>query len=418
MIKKTAVPRTQRHSLLALLFILLVGACLRAPFTSLGPLWMRIQHALHVPSAAIGIANAIPLIAFALISPLSPLAARKFGLMRVLGGSLLLILLGIVLRSWGDLLCLYAGTCVLCIGIAMGNVLVPSLIKRDFPYAIAKITGGYVVSMCLAAGIGSAVIVPLMDTLSLRWQQAAGVLLLLPTLALSALILQKRTRPQLHPVSSSQQHSHKKDFKVWHSPLAWQVTFFFLFTSLIFYIYVSWLPAMLTVAGISPEQAGIIHGVIFLFGSMPGLVLLPIIKKAKDQRGAALSMGLLVGVGALGLAWSPSAALIWSACIGFGTGSTLVLGLMFVGLRTNSSEQAAKLSGMAQAIGYFVAACGPVCAGFAHDLTHSWQGINYACAFFALHLGLAGWGAGRNLTIEQVTLTRSKKAPSSTKDIC
>ncbi|MDY2571267.1 hypothetical protein R3X48_24210, partial [Salmonella enterica subsp. enterica serovar Typhimurium] len=51
----------------------------------------------------------------------------------------------------------------------------------------------------------------------------------------------------------------------------------------------------------------------------------------------------------------------------------IILGLTFIGLRASSAHQAAALSGMAQSVGYLLAACGPPLMGRIHDANGDWH---------------------------------------------
>ncbi len=60
------------------------------------------------------------------------------------------ILLARSLRAFGDIPTLLAGTVVVGAGIAVANVAVPGLIKRDFPHTVPVVTAVY--TMCLTLG--------------------------------------------------------------------------------------------------------------------------------------------------------------------------------------------------------------------------------------------------------------------------
>ena len=70
--------------------------------------------------------------------------------------------------------------------------------------------------------------------------------------------------------------------------------------------------------------------------------------------------------------------------------------MCFFGLRTISAEQASQLSGMAQSIGYVLAAAGPFLMGALFDYTASWTIpiLIFICA--VLLLTACGLGAGKD----------------------
>lgn len=388
-------PRAKKQIMLAV-GILCIATCLRAPFTSIGPLLEIVRESLHLSIAAAGLVNALPLLAFAAISPAAPSVSRRLGLEPALGMALVLVGGGVLLRSLGHIWSLYLGTALLGCGIAICNVLLPSLVKRDFPDSIPRLTVLYALAMGISAALGSFLVVPLAQSLGWGWEPALGALFLLPLTACAVWFPQLFAR---HKNIDASQPKEPRKASLWKSALAWQVTLFFGLTSFTYYISVSWLPAFLTEAGFTDAEAGNIHGVMQLVSATPGLLLIPIISRMKDQRLIAAAVAGIAALGTAGLAAAPGLALVWGGCIGFGTGAAIILGLMFIGLRTNNPLQAAALSGMAQSVGYLLAACGPICAGAVHDMTQSWTVVFYGCSVLCIVLGLFGLGAGRDIQV-------------------
>lgn len=133
--------------------------------------------------------------------------------------------------------------------------------------------------------------------------------------------------------------------------------------SLVYYVIIGWLPAILISRGYSEAQAGSLHGLLQLATAAPGLLIPLFLHHVKDQRGIAAFVALMCAVGAVGLCFMPAHAITWTLLFGFGSGATMILGLTFIGLRASSAHQAAALSGMAQSVGYLLAACGPPLMG-------------------------------------------------------
>ena len=390
----TPTNRPAAASRMALLLgIVLIAANLRAPITGLPPLLGLIRADFGLGTMAAGALTTLPLLAFALVSPFSALLAREYGLERMLFAALAAIALGVALRSVDIAWCLYAGTGIIGTGIAIGNVLLPSLVKRDFPGSVAALTGAYVLAMGVVAALGSAAAVPLAHAWGWRWTLAAFLILPAVTLAVWTTQLGARSRPAAGTASAP--HGGK----IWHSALAWQVTLFLGLNSTIYYVAVGWLPTMLIGAGQSPEQAGSLHGAMQLATAVPGLVLGPILSRMRDQRlpTAVVSVGSAIAL--LGLLAAPQLALLWSILFGLGTGASIILGLAFIGLRTGNARQAAALSGMSQCVGYLLAAVGPMAMGALHDALGGWHVPLVLCAVLALIGAFMGVLAGRNLHI-------------------
>lgn len=381
---------------LLILGILLIAANLRAPITSLAPLLNPIRESFTLSAAAAGMLTTLPLLVFAAMSPFASLIAREYGTERTLFGALLLIAGGILLRSMDAVWCLYLGTCIIGIGIAIGNVLLPSLLKRDFPDRIATLTGAYSLSMGLAAALASAAMVPLAHVSGSSWPWALGALMVLPLAAL--LVWMPQLRSHTAPASNTAIPPHGG--RVWHSALAWQVALFLGLNSFIYYVVIGWLPAILAATGYSAAEAGTLHGLLQLATAIPGLVLGIAVRRTRDQRGLAIGVSLLTATSLAGLLWFPSFAMLWALLFGFGTGATFILGLTFVSLRTNNAHQTAALSGMAQCIGYLLAAVGPPSVGALYDAYTSWSIPLVGCALLSIAMAWMGSLAGRAIQIK------------------
>ena len=369
--------------------ILMIATTLRVTFTGAAPLLDAIRTDYGLSTAQTGLLTTLPLLAFALVSPLAAAVARRWGIERSLFAAMLLICSGIAIRSLPTPGFLFSGTAIIGCGIALGNVLLPGLIKRDFAQHVAKLTGAYSLTMGAAAALGSAIVVPLALN-GFGWRGALMVLMVFPLLALIIWLPQCRQTANASLSNSRALHSRA----IWRSSLAWQVTLFLGINSLIYYVIIGWLPAILISHGYSEAQAGSLHGLLQLATAAPGLL-----NRFKDQRAIAALVSLMCALGAAGFAVMPGQALLWTILFGFGSGATMILGLTFIGLRASSAHQAAALSGMAQSVGYLLAACGPPLMGKIHDLNGSWLIPLAGVAVLAILMAVFGLCAGRNREI-------------------
>lgn len=382
------------HAFALVVGILFIAVNLRAPFTAIAPVLPLIQNDFGLSSSSVGLLTSLPLLAFAAFSPLSASFARRFGLERTLFGALIIISLGILLRSAGSVWALYAGTVLIGTGIALGNVLLPGLIKRDFSANIASMTGAYSITMGSAGALGSVIIIPLAQIWG--WPIALGLLIAAP---LFALILWLPQLKKHNPVMMTSR-KHSASVNVWKSPLAWQVTLFMGLNAMPFYVAVGWLPTILIDNGISAAQAGSVHGTLQLATAIPGLILAATLRRLKDQKLAAVTVSLLVALSLIGFIYLPDLAMLWAACLGFGSGASMMLGLTFVGLRTTNADDASALSGMAQCVGYLMAAAGPLLLGQLHDWTGGWTVPLLITAAISIAGAFSGMMAGRNAYLE------------------
>ncbi|MDF3862725.1 MULTISPECIES: MFS transporter [Achromobacter] len=389
--------RSAGNPLLLIAGILVIATALRAPVTGVPPLIGMIREQLALNSTAAGMLITLPLLAFAVVSLFAAGLARRYGLERTLFGALLLIAGGIAARTLGSAWSLYLGTAVIGSGIAIGNVLLPSLLKRDFPQRVAGLTSAYVLTMSLAAGLASAIAIPLANLSDATWRFSTGCLLLVP-LAGALLWLPQLTN-HTAPAATTAHAPHGG--RLWHSALAWQVTLYLGINSFVFYVGVSWLPAILREAGYSAERAGTLHGLLQLMSAGPALFLAPVVRRMKDQRAAAFCSAAASFVALAGLIAAPGWATLWIVLLGLGTGGGIILGLAFVGLRASHAQQAAALSGMAQCVGYLFAASGPALMGALHDALGGWGVALGVCAALCVAMAVTGLYAGRAIQIGQ-----------------
>ncbi|ECW1453125.1 CynX/NimT family MFS transporter [Salmonella enterica] len=390
----TALSPRGKQGALLIAGILMIATTLRVTFTGAAPLLETIRTDYGLSTAQTGLLTTLPLLAFALVSPLAAGIARRFGMERSLFAAMLLICAGIALRSLPSAALLFAGTAIIGCGIALGNVLLPGLIKRDFSQHVARLTGTYSLTMGAAAALGSALVVPL-ALHGFGWRGALLMLMLFPLLAFLIWLPQWRTTRTANLSSSRALHERG----IWRSPLAWQVTLFLGLNSLIYYVIIGWLPTILISHGYSEAQAGSLHGLLQLATAAPGLAIPLILHRFNDQRWIAVLVSLLCAVGAAGLWFVPGQAVIWTLLFGFGSGATMILGLTFIGLRASSAHQAAALSGMAQSVGYLLAACGPPVMGKLHDASGSWYLPLSGVTVLAIVMAIFGLYAGRDREI-------------------
>ncbi|MGU3522475.1 CynX/NimT family MFS transporter [Enterobacteriaceae bacterium C23F] len=388
------IPSTRRQTLFLIAGILLIATSLRVTFTGAAPLLDSIRADYGLSTAWTGMLTTLPLLAFGLFSPLAAGIARRFGMERSLLAALLLICAGIAVRSLPSATFLFVGTTIIGCGIAMGNVLLPGLIKRDFAGHVARMIGAYSLTMGGAAALGSALVVPIAMS-GAGWHGALLALMAFPLIGLLVWLPQLRRHTPGTMTTSGSLHNRG----IWRSALAWQVTLFLGINSLVYYVVIGWLPSILISQGYSEAQAGSLHGLLQLATAVPGLLIPIVLHKLKDQRGIAIVVAIMCAISAVGYWLLPQQAVVWTLIFGFGSGATMILGLTFIGLRAGSAHQAAALSGMAQSVGYLLAACGPPLMGKIHDASGDWHIPLIAVAVISLVMALFGGLAGRDREI-------------------
>ena len=347
--------------------LLVAAANLRAGLTGVGPLLDQIQADLGLAPAVLGLLSTLPLLIFAALSPTVPRLAARHGDERLLGVALVVLTLGIAVRWVPTAITLFAGTVLIGAGIAVGNVLLPSIIKRDFPTKVGLLTSAYATVMGGVAAVASGVAVPISEIAPGGWSTALGCWALAALVAVLLWIPQMRMRPAAARPGASMPGLP------WSSGLAWAVTAFMGLQSFGFYVVVTWMPQVFQDTGIAPATAG---WLLFLFQAVAVLASLAVpgtLRWARDQRGLATICSAILFIGYLGLLVEPGLAALWSVVLGLGGGACLVLALAFLGMRAADPAGAASLSAMAQSIGYLLAAVGPVVFGLLHTDGSSWR---------------------------------------------
>jgi CP family cyanate transporter-like MFS transporter len=377
------------YSVLA--FFLLV-ANLRPALTSVGPLLEPIRTGLGLSGAAAGLLPTLPLLIFAVFSPFARLG-DVFGIERTLAGCLALILVGLALRSQGSIAALFAGTVIFSTGIGVANVLVPSVIKRDFPDQVGSMTTAYVMVMSLTGAIATGLAVPLSNQLAGGWRSSLAVWVVLAALALLCWLPEMRKVPR--SVETQRPRHAVAATPIWRSAVAWQVTVFMGLQFLLYYVTISWIPLFLADHGETAAEAGWLLMLYQVMSFAVGAVAPALLRRGRDQRALAASGSLITALSVLGLLLAPRFAGLWLFICGASFGMTFILAFALIGMRTSDHRQAATLSTMSQATAYLIAATGPVAFGWIHDHTIGWTFPMLTLSAVAIVQSVVGFGAGR-----------------------
>ena len=384
-------PRSFAVSYSVLAFFLLV-ANLRPALTSVGPVLEAIRSSLGLSGAAAGLLSTLPLLIFAGFSPLARLG-DAFGIERTLAGCLALTAAGIALRSEGSIAALFAGTLIFAIGIGVANVLVPSIIKRDFPHQVANMTTAYVMVMALTGAVATGLAVPLANHLAGGWRSSLAIWAVFAALALLCWLPETRKDNTAFAVHRPDDGAATKP--IWRSALAWQVTVFMGLQFLIYYVTIGWMPLFLADHGMTPAKAGWLLTLYQVVSFGAGIITPALLRRGRDQRTLAVVASLVTALCIFGLLLAPRLADIWLAVCGASFGITFILAFALIGMRTSHYRRAVSLSTMSQATAYLIAATGPVAFGWLHDLSTGWTIQMASLAAVAIIQGVAGFGAGR-----------------------
>jgi len=383
--------RVARGSALLAASIVLVALNLRTPVASVPPVLDDIERELGLSAVAAGVLTALPVLVFGVLAPPAPALARRYGGEAVVLAALFPVVAGVLLRAVPHSAALFAGTIVASVGVALENVIVPSVIAARFAHRMGALTGLYAGALAVGAAVAGGLTVPVADAFSGSWEAALAVW------ALPACVAAACTAAALRHArrSPSPGAAEARLRPLVRDRLAWQVTLFMGLQSLVFFALLSWLPTILRDAGWSAVAAG---GLLSLFSvaGIPTAIAVPTAAaRVTDQRALAAGVSGVLAAGVSGLIVAPGAAVLWVLLLAAGQGGALGLALALILLRAGDPARAAGLSGMAQAIGYTIAAAGPFALGAAHDASGGWD-VPLALLLGVLALVLAaGLCAGR-----------------------
>ena len=400
---------------LAIAGILLIATNLRMPMTSASPLLPRIREDVGLSAASASFLISLPLLCFAVFSPIVPRIAARFGLAHSLFGALIAVNVGIILRSWVGSFGLWAGTVLIGVGIAIMNVLLPALIKRDFPDHAGTLTGVYSAFQSLMAALAAAVAVPIAGLPGWGWQGALGLTLGAGLIGVAVFAPQVRAdhvvrrqqvlaRNQVATVSSAASAEASpaaaRPRSLLRSPLAWVITAFMGFQSTLFYSVLTWWPAIEMSSGISEESAGFHIAVIQASGIVGSLVAGWLMRRDVVGSTVAVAVSTVIVV-LVGTMLAPQLALLWAVLIGTAQGGLFTVALTLFGARARTPMSAARLSGMAQTFGYVVAASVPPVLGVVREATGSWTASLWILLGIAVITLVAGLVSAKPRYVEE-----------------
>ncbi len=371
----------------------------RPAVVAVAPVLGDIRAETGLSSAMVGLLTTLPVLCFGAFAPAAPRLARRIGLETAVALSLVLLAAGIALRLLTPVALLFAGSLVAGAAIAFANVLLPAYVKREFERPGA-VMGLYSASLNIGAAAGAALTVPLANALGIDWRTALGLWLILAVAAL-ALWLPVAGTGRAHRTSEPMP-SDQGSWVLLRQPLARQVTAYLGLQSVQFYSVSAWLPTILADAGVPVAEGGLLLGLANIIGAGGALLAPAQAGRMRNQRPLLLAVSASYVVGLGGLLLSPATGtLIWVGAFGLAQGSGFALALTLIVLRSPSPLVAARLGGVAQCLGYLLAALGPLLLGALHDLTHGWTWPVALLLVTLAPMTWFGWGAARDAVLSE-----------------
>ncbi|MCU1667926.1 MAG: Cyanate permease [Blastococcus sp.] len=384
-----STPADHRRGLLLIgLAIVLTGLNLRTAVTSVGPVLQEIRDGLGISSGLAGLVTTMPVLCFAAIGFAGPGLSARFRDSHVLSGALVTMAAGLVVRAvapafWVFLL----GTVLAMVGGALGNVLLPSLVKRYFPGRTGLMVGAYSTAMSIGATVAAVSTAPIAATIGAGgWRWALGVWAIFALIAAGPWLLVRA-----NPAASRGTHTAVRLRDLRHSRMALALMVFFGIQGLEAYIVIGWSAQYLRDAGLSAATAGLLLGLNQVIG-IPLSALVPAITvRPRAQRPLLLGFMACYVIGWVGLWAAPrTVPWLWMIVLAMAMASFPMI-LTLIGLRARTPETTAALSTYVQGWGYLISAIGPLLVGVLLGVTGSYAGMFVLVLAGVVVLTITGW---------------------------
>ena len=395
--RSTTTSSDRRGLLLIGIAIVLTALNLRTAVTSVGPLLEEIERGLGISSGLAGVITTMPVLCFALIGFAGPPLSARYRDSHVLAGALVAMAGGLALRSLASGFPLFlAGTAVAMAGGALGNVLLPGLVKRHFPGRTGPLVGAYSTALGLGGALAAVAAQPVAHAVGTGGWRWALVLWAAPALVAAAVWLAVPAAPGRSRTS----HTAVRMRALAHSPTAFALTTFFGVQALQAYVVMGWSAQYLRDSGLSAATAGLLLGLNSVVGLPLSAVSPSLTVRPALQRPLLVFFVVAYVIGWVGLWVAPTTLpWLWMTLIAVGMG-TFAMVLTLFGLRARTPETVAALSTVSQGWGYVIAGAGPLLVGVLRGVTGGYTGMFVLVLAGVAVLAVAGWVSTRQVFVD------------------
>lgn len=376
--------RTAATPRLIVIAVLVAALSFRAPFLSVGPIAGDLADDLGLDPARIGLLTTLPVRCFGLSAPLAGALARRLGFDFALLVGLATIVAGLVVRSLGPWEGVLAGSVVIGVGITVGNIVVPAIIRRDVePEHRPVVTSGYTGAMNVGAMAATLTIAPLAAWLGWRAALAAWATVTVCGAVLWSLVALRPRRAHAVGSDSAVRLASLLDDQaadpigvavpVRRTAVGWLLALAFAGQVSAYYAVAAWLPQVLQdEAGLSAARSGAVTS-WFQVLALAGALLF----SAATRR---VSWGLItVAIGVLWLACpvvllvAPGLHLVGATLAGLAQGAGLTALFVLIMQISETDQRAVEHSAFVQGTGYVLSAAAPFAVGALHQASDGWR---------------------------------------------
>ncbi len=368
------------NKVIILLGIIFLGMVLRTPITSVGAIIGPLKKLLEINNTVAGLITTIPLIAFAIFSPLVTKISNKIGLEKTIFLATIVASIGLLLRFYINTSIFFVTTFIIGVGITVGNVLLPGLTKKYFPENLGVMTGFYAVVMNISASIAAGISYPILNTNIGGEKFSTGlavniwlIISLINIIIYSVIIKNNKVEKIDNKKIGSK--GYLKSLKMWSVMLSMGLQ------SALFYCSVSWFAEIMISKGFTPSEAGLLLS-ISQFAQFPSTFLVPVLAEKIKNRliiPIFITMGYIVSlIGMIHIHGNFSLMIIYIVLFALAGGGSFSYVMYLFSAKSKNEEEAADVSGLAQAGGYWLAAIFPPLLGYIRDI------LNWDVAIYIL----------------------------------
>ena len=370
----------QTNKVIILLGIILLGMILRTPITSVGAIIGPLKNLLEINNTVAGLITTIPLIAFAIFSPFVAKISNKIGLEKTLYLAAIVTSIGLLLRFYINTSVFFVTTFIIGVGLTVGNVLLPGLAKKYFPENLGIMTGFYAVVMNVSASVAAGVSYPILSS-NIGGEKFSTGLAVNIWLIVSILniviyaIITKNSKSERIEDKKSGGKGYLRSLKMWSVMLSMGLQ------SALFYCSVSWFAEIMISKGFTPSEAGLLLS-ISQFAQFPSTFLVPVLaEKIKNKLiiPIFIAMGYIASlIGMIYIQGNFALMTIYIVLFALAGGGSFSYVMYLFPAKSKNEEEAADISGLAQAGGYWLAAIFPPLLGYVRDV------LNWDVAIYIL----------------------------------
>lgn len=376
--------------------VILLAANLRVAVGSIGVVLESVRSDLGMSATVAGVLTTLPVLSFAVFGVGSAGTIRRFGLHRTAALVLVLVTAGLALRAVAHDEVVFLVCSVLSLaGAAIGNVILPPLVKVHFPDRVAVMSAAYGAALLGGAAVASVTTVPIADAAG-GWRAGIGLWAVLSAAALVPWLALVRTDVRI----SDGDQERLPVRRLVHSRLAWAMLLVFAAQSAGAYAQFGWFAEILTDGGVSKGEAGTLLGVVSAVGIPLALAQPWLLRRVGDRPYLPCAFSAATVLGWLGVLLAPDRVpWAWAVLLGVGGGS-FTWTLTMIARRSRTPAGTTALSVSTQGFGYLLAGLGPFGTGLLHDLSGGWTVPVLALMAVAALIGVAGVVVSRSGPLE------------------